>query len=84
MKSKIISGEENSMFDILTDDVDVDLKRMKPWQRGELFIVILKVEMRRVFTVYLKFTTSFSQKSFKLNLKSSSLEEQIKKSLRFS
>ena len=84
MKSKIISRKESSMFDILTDDVDVDLKRMKPWQRCELFIVILKVEMRRVFIVYFKFTTSFSQKSFRLNLRSSSLEEQIKKSLRLS
>ena len=53
MKSKIISRKESSMFDILTDDVDVDLKRMKPWQRCELFIVILKVEMRRVLTVFL-------------------------------
>ena len=72
------------MFDILTDGVDVDLKRMKPWQRCELFIVILKVEMRRIFTVYFKYTTSFSQKSLRLNLRSSSLEEQIKKSLRLS
>ena len=47
-------GKDNSLLDIFTDDVEVDLKRVKPWQRCELFIVILKVEMRRVLTVILK------------------------------
>ena len=46
-------GKDNSLLDIFTDDVEVDLKRVKPWQRCELFIVILKVEMRRVLTVFL-------------------------------
>ena len=45
-------GKDISLLDIFTDDVEVDLKRVKPWQRCELFIVILKVEMRRVLTVY--------------------------------